>query len=274
MTPPPAAILPEGFALPPLPHLAALVLGVAAVGYGLYSRSPRVTERRVLALAPWMAVGSALHVLYVIGALPAAVHPFAGTPSVYVSVAVVAGGLWLVADAADLPVAATLAAAGTLCLLPAVGWAFAAGAARGSLSPAVPIIGLVAAAVVAAAAWAALRRVSPEAAATGGAGALAVFGHALDGVSTAVGVDLLGFGERSPLSRLILDAGAALPTAEYVGAGWLFVLVKLVVACFVVTVLADYVREEPDEGYLLLGLVAAVGLGPGVHNLLLFTIAG
>lgn len=37
--------------------------------------------------------------------------------------------------------------------------------------------------------------------------------------------------------------------------------------------MADYVREEPTEGYLLLGLVAAVGLGPGVHNLVLFSIA-
>ena len=274
MTPPPAAVLPEGFALPPLPYLAVLVVAAAAVGYGLYARRPPVTERRVLALAPWMAVGSALHVLYVVGALPSLVRPLAGTPSVYVSVAVVAGGLWLLADDGDRPVDATLAATGTLCFLLVAGWTFAVGAARGSLAPAIPIVGLVAAALVAAAAWVTLRRVAPEVAVTGYAGALAVFGHALDGVSTAVGVDLLGFGERSPVSRLILEAGAALPTAEYVGAGWLFVLVKLLVAGVVVAALADYVREDPDAGYLLLGLVTAVGLGPGVHNLLLFSVAG
>ncbi|MCO8268932.1 DUF63 family protein, partial [Haloferax sp. AB510] len=113
-----------------------------------------------------------------------------------------------------------------------------------------------------------------EAAAAGSLGLLAIFGHALDALSTAVGIDVLGFGERTPLSRIILEAAAALPTAEVIGVGWLFVLVKLVVAGFVVALLADYVREDPTEGALLLGLVAAVGLGPGVHNLLLFAIAG
>jgi uncharacterized membrane protein len=32
-------------------------------------------------------------------------------------------------------------------------------------------------------------------------------------------------------------------------------------------------QEEPREGAALLGFVAAVGLGPGAHNLLLFAIA-
>jgi uncharacterized membrane protein len=271
---PPAAVLPAGFALPPAPYLVALLVGVAAVGYAFYRRRPAVTERRILGLAPWMATGSACHVLYGGETLPTVLRPFAGTPAVYVTVAVVAGAAWLLADAADLPVAATLGTTGTLAFLVAAGWTLAAGAASGSLSPTVPALGLGVASVVAAATWAALRRVAPDVGVTGRVGALAVFGHALDAVSTAVGVDLLGFGERTPLSRLILDVGAALPVAEYVGSAWLFVLVKLAVAAFVVVLLADYVREEPDEGYLLLGLVAAVGLGPGVHNLLLFTVAG
>ena len=109
--------------------------------------------------------------------------------------------------------------------------------------------------------------------AAGGVGALAVVAHALDGVSTAVGVDVLGFGERTPLSRVIIETAAALPTAEVLGAGWLFVVVKLAVACVVVVLLADLVEEDPREGSLLLGFVAAVGLGPGAHNLLLFAIA-
>jgi uncharacterized membrane protein len=41
----------------------------------------------------------------------------------------------------------------------------------------------------------------------------------------------------------------------------------------VVLLLTDYVEEAPREGVLLLGLVAAVGLGPGAHNLVLFTVA-
>jgi uncharacterized membrane protein len=42
----------------------------------------------------------------------------------------------------------------------------------------------------------------------------------------------------------------------------------------VVSLFVPYVRETPREGTLLLGFVAAVGLGPAAHNLLLFTIAG
>jgi uncharacterized membrane protein len=99
-----------------------------------------------------------------------------------------------------------------------------------------------------------------------------VFGHALDGVSTAVGIDILGFGERSPVSQMIIEFAAGLPTAAVIGAGWLFLLIKLALAATTVVCLSSYVREEPTEGYLLLGAVAAIGLGPGAHNLLLFTI--
>jgi len=144
---------------------------------------------------------------------------------------------------------------------------------RRGLTVAWPAVGLVVAVVLAAVVWSGLRRLAPETRITGGVGALAVFGHTLDGVSTAVGIDVLGFGEQSPISRAILTFAADLPTAEIVGAGWLFILVKLALAAVVVVLLSEYVREEPAEGYLLLGAVAAVGLGPGAHNLLLFTIA-
>jgi uncharacterized membrane protein len=139
----------------------------------------------------------------------------------------------------------------------------------------VALAGLVGATVLAAAAWRLLAAARPPAtAATAAPGALVVFAHALDGVSTAVGYDVLGFGERTPLSRLLIEAGAALPTEPYVGAAWLFVLVKLSLACWVVVLFADLVRDTPRRGRLLLAAVAAVGLGPGAHNLLLFTVAG
>lgn len=268
-------ILPEGFALPPLPYL--LVLAVAGVGVvaGIRARRPAVTGRHVLGLAPWMVLGSVVHVLHVVGALPALVDPLAGTPSVYISVAILVGGVWLVADAAvdtgQVPTA--LAVTGTLVLLPALAAALAAGQARGSLAVTWPGIALVVAVVLTVVGWAVLTRVRPEVVVTGVVGVLALFGHTLDGISTAVGLEILGFSERTPLSRVIIEVGQALPTAPYIGGTWLFVLVKMLVAGVVVTLMADYVREEPSEGYLLLGLVAAVGLGPGVHNLVLFSIA-
>jgi uncharacterized membrane protein len=275
-------ILPEGFALPPLPYTVGLLAALSIVGWGLTRRVRTVTEREILALVPWMLAGSALHVLFVIGALPEVAEPLAGTPSVYVTVAVLAGSTWLAADAvadgdpddaATASVPRVLGAVGTVAFFTAALSALAVGAARGSLHPLWPTIGLVAAVIVGVAAWGALVQLYPEAVVTGRVGALAVFGHALDGVSTAVGIDVLGFAERTPLSRFILELGASLPTAPLLGSGWLFVLVKVTLAAAIVALFVDYVREEPTEAFLLLALVAAVGLGPGAHNLLLFTVA-
>ncbi|MFB6130205.1 MAG: DUF63 family protein [Salinigranum sp.] len=268
------AVLPEGFALPPLPYLLVLLAGLVAVGAAFRRRRPRLTDRRILALVPWMAAGAALHVLFVLDELPDPLRPFAGTPAVYLTVAVLAGATWLAAERLDFPVAESVAVVGAVALLPPLVTALAVGFARGTLHLLWPGVGVVVALVLAGVEWALLRRFRPSVRVAGWVGALVVFGHALDAVSTAVGVDVFGFGERTPLSRAFIDAAARFPTANVLGTGWLFVLVKLAVAGLVVVLLADLVRDEPLEGYLLLGVVAAVGLGPGLHNLLLFSVAG
>ena len=282
--------LPEGTTLPSLPYLVVTLLAGGAVVVALHRRRPEVTKVHVLALVPWIALGAALHVLYVVDALPTLFSPFGGSPTVYLVVATLAGAVWTVADAAgtarvravgtDDPTAddslldrervpLLIAIAGTVLLVPVVAAALAGGVSdtggRWSL------VALVATLPVTAVVWLGLTRASPEAAVTGGVGVLAVFGHALDGVSTAVGVTQLGFGERTPLSRVILELGG-IPPVPLLGEGWVFLLVKLAVASVVVHVFAPYVREKPGEGSLLLGFVAAVGLGPAVHNLILFTV--
>lgn len=270
-------ILPEGFSLPPLPYLVVLGLALVGVAYGLSRRSLEMTSRHVVALAPWMVVGSCLHVLYAVGALPAIVRPLAGTPSVYLTVTAVVGAIWIGADmlpATTDRLPSVLAVTGLVVFVPVVAVAFAWGAREGTLTPFWPGVAAVLSVPVAVTTWVALGRVVPRIAITGNAGLLAVFGHSLDAVTTAVGVDVLGFGERTPLSAAILRFAESLPTAETLGVGWLFVLVKLAVIGGVVALFADYVEEDPTEGYLFLALIAAVGLGPGAHNLLLFTVAG
>ena len=286
-------LLPDGTTLPPVPYLVAVLLAAAAVVVGLRRRSPRVTGRHVVALAPWMALGSALHVLYVVDALPGVLAPFAGSPTVYLTVGVLAGATWLAADRAadtDRPSASrapptshesgasprnriptALAAVGGLLLVPVVTVAVAGGVSRAGVFWSA--VALAATVPTAAVVWIGLTRARPKTAITGGVGALAVFGHALDGVSTAVGVTQLGFGERTPISRILLELGGV-PPVPLLGSGWVFVLVKLAVASAVVWLFAEYVREAPAEGYLLLGLIAAVGFGPAAHNLLLFSVAG
>lgn len=267
------AILPEGFTLPPLPYLVGLAVAAAVVARTVARRRPAVTTERVLAFAPWMVLGSAVHVLYVSRGLPDVIRPLGGTPAVYVAVGTLAVGTWMLADAAlgEAAVPRALAASGGVLALAAV---VAVGVAAPSLSPVVPAAAVVVATVLAAVAWVVFTRAVPAVRATGPLGAFVVFAHALDGVSTAAGVDVLGFGERTPLSRLIIEFAAGLPTEPTLGAGWLFVLVKLGVASLVVWLFVDFLEEEPTRARLLLGFVAAVGLGPAVHNLLLFTISG
>lgn len=277
------ALLPSGFELPALPYLMALFVGVVVTFALLYRVDPPVTDRVVLAFTPWMVVGSGLYALYQVSRESAAVlspevAPFFSSPAVYLTTFVFAGLVW----AATAPFPADnwgLRSAPGLLLTTGgatagvvVGLALRFGLAHGGVTLVWPLAGLAIAAVVAGGVWVLAARALPRVHATGGLGALVVFAHALDGVSTAIGT-AMGVPEQSPLSRLILEIGASLPTAPYVGAGWLFLVVKLVLAVLVVYLLADGLRENPRETSLLFGFVAAVGLGPGAHNLILFAIS-
>ena len=286
-------LVPDGTTIPPLPYLVAVLLAAVSVAVAVRRQRPRITGRHVLALVPWIALGAGFHVLYVVDALPPFVAPLGGSPTVYLVVGTLAAAVWVVADAAastgrrtavgevdgadaaDSLVApdrvpGVLAVAGAALLVPTLVAAGGGGVSTAGVRWSA--VALVLSVPVTGAVWWVLGRISPEAGVTGGVGVLAVFGHALDGVSTAVGVTQLGFGERTPLSRAILELGG-LPSVPVLGEGWAFLLLKLAVAGLLVHVFGPYVREEPGEGLLLLGFVAAVGLGPAVHNLVLFSVA-
>ena len=266
-------VLPEGFVPPPLPYLLAVAAAVVAVAWLLARESPAIDDRTILAFGPWMALGSALYVCFQLGLYPDAVAPFFGSPIVYATTFAVAGATWLAARRTSRPLASLAAVGAVLALVPAAA-AINFGLEHDSLDLVWPLAAVVFAAILGHVAWWGVRRWRPEATRlTGAAGALAVFGHVLDGTSTAVGIDVLGFGEQTPLSALVMEFAGMLPTEPVLGVGWLFVLVKTLLVAGVVVLLADYVREVPHEGYLLLGLVTAVGLGPGVHNVLLFVAA-
>ena len=272
-------ILPSDFGLPDAPYLVGLLVGLAIATAALYRRRPPVTAATVTALAPWMAAGGTLYALYQAETPPESVAPLFSSPAVYISVGILAALVW--AAVADLPgdgwqpasAPAILAGCGTV-LLAATLVVAAVGPTPGAVGthPLVSVGIFFAAIIISTVTWTLLTRLA-DVSATGTVGALVVFGHTLDGVSTAVGYDLLGFGEQTPLSRLIIETGGALPTAELIGAAWLFVLVKVLLGAAVVALFESYVREEPTEGYLLLGLLLAVGLGPGFHNLVLFAIS-
>jgi len=257
--------------VPPLPYLLVLSVAVAAIAWMLARERPAITAVTVVGLAPWMVVGAALHALLQTGGAPDGVAPLLGTPAVYFATLVPAGATWVVAARRSPEmVPKVLGVAGGVAALPPV---IAVFASAGRVRPGLSLVSVAIAVVLAGACWVALARVSPEAVATtGSAGLLVVFAHALDGASTAVGVDLLQVRERTPLSAAILEFSGALPTADLLGAGWLFVLVKLALAGVILNLFAGYVREDPRRAHVLLAFIAAVGLGPGAHNVILFAV--
>ena len=274
--------LPTGYEeLPPWPFAVVLVVILGMVIALLWALDPVVDDRTVLALSPWIVTGGVMHVLYQQGAFPETVAPLFGTLFVYVTVSSVAGLVWIGSvlsaqmrshGVAYRPLGVIGTGVAVTFIVLSVYTAIGEGV---TIRPFFSAIALVVAALVAAVVWIAISlKFTEAAAATGAAGALVVFSHAVDGVSTAIGYDLLGVTERTPLSRVILEAGESLPTAEFVGAGWLFVLVKLALAAGIVVLFREWAREDPRQARLVLLLLAAVGLGPGFHNLLLFAVAG
>ncbi|MFC7215338.1 DUF63 family protein [Saliphagus sp. GCM10025334] len=271
-------VVPEGFVLPPwyvVVPLAVVLLGTVAL---LWVLAPPVTDETVMAFVPWMMLGSTLYVLHQLEQFPASLEALFSAPTVYVTTATVAGLTWIAGSflyAAGLQrsIERFVGIVGTGFAVVFATFTVLIGWQMGTFEPFWPVITVVVTGVVAAIAWVALSLWRTDVAAvTGVTGALVVFAHALDGVSTAIGYDVLGVSEDVPASAFILEVGEMLPTAGYIGGGWLFVLVKIVLALIIVSLFEEYVREEPRQARIVLGLIAAVGLGPGVHNILLFTV--
>jgi uncharacterized membrane protein len=105
------------------------------------------------------------------------------------------------------------------------------------------------------------------------AGALVIFAHLFDAITTTIGVDQLGSGERSAVPRAILEFTADLPAPEALGTGWLLILLKLVLATSIVMYFADDLRDHESQTNILFGFVIALGLGPAAYNFFLFVLS-
>jgi uncharacterized membrane protein len=274
-----------GFTLPPLLHSAVLLGGTTIIVALLYASRPPVTQKTAFAFVPWMVIGAALHVFYQLGEAfqvnlyPVWAEPLFSAPAVYFTTFLAMGFIWLAATIvgttsrnrergaqylARVGIGVALVLAGLLVwqgLDPAVG----------PLRPAIAVLSVIGAGVLTFVIYILLGAWRTYIIAEAGyAGALVLFAHLLDGITTAVGVDILGVGERSVLPARIMEFAGTLPTEEFIGSGWLFVVVKLAVAVLIVVAFADYVSDEPDRGNLLFAFVAALGIGPAMNNVFIF----
>ncbi len=276
------------FVVPSLLHLAILLTATAVVAALLYAIRPPVTQRVVISFVPWIVNGAILYVFYQLGdrygqVYPEAIAPLFSAPAVYLTTFVVMGSIWLVTTMVGRASTAArrgdasqyLLATGTGIAIALFGLLVWQAASETTADPrfVVPTLGLVVSAVVTFVVYMMLGAWRTYIVAEARyVGALVLFAHVLDGITTAIGVDYLGTAEDSVLPRTIMDFAADLPTYPYLGSGWLFVVVKMLVAVLIIVGFADYVSEEPQRGNLLFAFIAAVGLGPAVNNLLLFML--
>lgn len=275
-----------GFVIPPVLQSLTLVVGVITIASLLYSLRPPVTQRIVLSFVPWVVAGATLHVFYQIGEAfeplyPPAVAPYFSAPAVYLTTFILMGTVWVVAlmivpsSSREQKISQYLLATGVGVMSPLLGLLIWQGGTAEPLTfqPILPILGLVATLVLTFIVYIALGAWRTHIIADARyVGALVLFSHLFDAITTTIGIDLMGAHERSVLPRRIMEFAAGLPTAETIGTGWLFILVKLVLAVAIIAVFASYVRERPTEGNLVLAFIAFVGLGPAVNNFLLFTV--
>lgn len=256
---------------------SVLVLGL------LYFVRPEIRQRTIVAMVPWMVAGGAMRALDTIGAYPDQFALLFDQEAVALTTWILTGMVWAMMVTATSFERSTgtdaqyLTAAGVGVTMPLlVALLFRSFGAE--LQAVLIAVGaLVAAVVLAAVAYVLLSYVYSKAIIeTGLLGWILVFGHVLDGTTTAVAVDVRHIPVNYAVGRMITDYAATLPTEQYLGTAWLLVLIRLVLAIVVVSgvahLLSRYLKDREGLGYLLLGVVTAFGVGPGIHHLLILLI--
>lgn len=276
------------FVFPPLLHSAALVVGTAIVLAILFVLRPPVTQRTVLAFVPWIVVGGTLHVFYQLGDIfqvqiyPSEVAPLFSAPAVYLTTFIGMGTIWIASamivpqDKLGSKVPQFLGVIGIGVAAPLVGLVFWQGLDPeiAPMEPVWPIFGLVISMVATGIVYFLIGAWRTHIIARARyVGALVIFAHLFDAITTAIGVDVMGAGERSAVPRAILDFAADLPTADALGTGWLFILIKIFLASAIVIYFAEDLKEHETQTNLLFAFVMALGLGPAVHNFFLFLLS-
>jgi uncharacterized membrane protein len=181
----------------------------------------------------------------------------------------------------------SLAAIGAVSLSATIGWLLYISATSDIVDfvPAVTIITLGGATLIAAVFWWASDRYAPVInEGTGYIGALIVWGHSVDGIANVLSLDwtdALGVSVTYSSKHVVNEATVRITEglqpawlSEAIGTAWPFLLIKVAAAIFVVWVFNDEIFDDsPRYAYLLLIAILAVGLGPGTRDMIRATLA-
>ena len=246
---------------------AVTSVSVVAIAWALRRRHVAVTGAKIAATLPWFAV---IGVAVAIGRsvpLSGLAAGFFRSPIVYLVVAALVAGLWMILDAADVnDISRWTAVSGILTAIAVGGVSLLATEALHwrvlvwnavSIVLAIGITGLV------------LRAVQDRHLSTHGwLGGGVLFAHVLDATTTGIGLERLGTIERNPISATIIQVGDGIGPSGVV----LFLLVKITAAMLVLAVLDTNRDQIGRETVGILVIAAGAGLIPAVHNLTLFAL--
>lgn len=263
---------------PPAPDLvtaAPVVVAVLLAMVVVARIGPPITRRLVLAVTPWMVVGGLLHALATAGVYGGSLAATLGSLLVVPGTVLLATVLWLpLVQAGRVRTRADpsgyLAATGVGVLVPVLVVTLLAG--RATVATLVPLALAPVVAGVAAAAVVFVLGLSaaPALAAARSLALLAVYAQAFHAVAVAVAVDALGAPAPGPLASATVGLGASF--VDSFGTAWPFLLLKLCGVAFLVVVLGRLAERRETAAYVLLGIVAALGVGPGVVVLVSATL--
>jgi len=134
--------------------------------------------------------------------------------------------------------------------------------------------------------YAAVERYRPAVhAGTGLVGLVVIWGHAVDGLANVFANDWTQlwhggeYGAKHPFNQFIMDTTNTIQGGEsiagvHVGDSWPFLLIKLAVPVLILAVFDEkFLDENPRYGFMLLGAIVAVGLGPGTRDMIRLAFA-
>lgn len=268
------------------PESMVLYGAVIVVSILLYLERPRITRWTVLTLVPWMVAASTIPVLAGVGDYPDTVRPLLDASTAYLSTYLILGMAWfgMIEITVDpearqvLPDYLGAMGVGMATVLITLVILNGEPASVEQLGWSVLILFGVALFAVATVFFLGFWYVDAPTR-TGGVGMLAVFGQTLDGVTRSIGIEIFDTASHSLLSWQVLDFVALTQTdaqPSEIAFSWslTYVWIKVALAVFAVVLLAQQVNRRPGRVYLVLGIIAAMGVTTGMTNLLLIAIGG
>ncbi len=257
-------------------YLFILVFSFFILSLILWELEPAISEDVILSFVPWMVVGASLYVLYKMNVFPEIISPFFGSVTVYITTFIFAGIIWGITTATSHPdsaVSRVVHISGSIIGLIIIGtiffisnftnfrWSF---------------VGFILSLILTAIIWGIIHifrlfiNINIK---TGKIELFVLFSHILDSISTAIGIDILGFKEQMFLSQIIMNETNLSLISIIPGKAWIFILIKIVLVIFILYIFTDYKTDNLNKRYILLGFIAALGFGPGTHNLILYSIS-